>query len=174
MTRSLTMLLAAMTLPAGAQGIPFSQHGIVSQRVGLTTITIEANRPVARGRTLFGDLIPWGSIWHPGADSATTFTTDRSIAVEGQTLPAGRYSVWTIPTESRWTVIFSRQANVYHTPYPGEAHDILRVTVAPTPGSHMETMAFYFPVVQRDRAVLMLHWGTVAVPIALAVDNGDN
>ena len=54
--------------PTCGQGIPFSQHGTVSQRVGFTDITIAYNRPVAHGWTLFGKLVPWGKVWHPGAD----------------------------------------------------------------------------------------------------------
>ena len=144
-----------------------SQHGTLSQRVGTTDITISYNRPVARGRALFGDLVPWGRVWHPGADSATTIGFSKGVSVEGHDLAAGRYTLWTIPQADQWTVIFSRAVNVYHTPYPGEDHDVLRVTVTPEHGEPMETLAWYFPVVAADSAVLRLHWGETIVPIRI-------
>ena len=164
------MLLAAG--PAAAQQIPWSQRGEVHQRVAFTDIAITYNRPVARGRTLFGGLVPWDAVWNPGADSATTIAVSREILVEGQTLPAGRYTVWMVPGRERWTVIFSTAVDVFHIPYPGQRHDALRVTVTPERGDHMETLAFYFPTVERARAVLRLHWGDTVVPLSIEAPGG--
>src|SRR5205085_7548555 len=66
-----------------AQGYPFSQRGSVTQHVAHTTIAIEYGRPVARGRALFGQLVPWDSVWHPGADSATRISFDHPVLLEG-------------------------------------------------------------------------------------------
>jgi hypothetical protein len=164
------VLLCAVALfvPARsrAQGYPFSQRSTITQNVALTTLSVTYGRPVARGRTLFGQLVPWDSVWHPGADSATRLTVDHDIVVEGHALKAGEYSMWLIPREhASWTVIFSRAAHVFHIPYPGAAKDVLRVDVATESLSHMETMAFEFPLVLRDDAVMRIHWGTVGVPI---------
>lgn len=163
-------LLALAPVPgARAQGIPFSQHGTVSQRVGFTDISIEYNRPVARGRRLFGDraMVPWGKVWHPGADSATIISFSRDVLVEGRPLAAGSYTLWTIPGPDEWTVIFSRAVHVFHIPYPGAQHDALRVTVKPDSGAHMEVLAYYFPVVTPDSTVLRLHWGETIVPVRI-------
>jgi hypothetical protein len=162
--------LLALLVPAALtaqEGIPFSQHGGVLQVMGLDTITISYNRPVARGRRLFGHLVPWGHIWHPGADSATTVTFTKDLIVEGRPLAAGSYTLWTIPDSLKWTVIFSRALHVFHTPPPSSDFDVLRVKVKPEQGAHMEVMAFYFPVVGPDSATLRLHWGTTIVPIRL-------
>jgi len=157
----------AAASPLAAQGIPFSQHGSVSQRVGVTDIAIEYNRPVTRGRTLFGDhaLVHWNEVWHPGADSATTITFSRDVLIEGQPLAAGSYTLWTVPRPDRWTVVFSHALHIFHFPYPGEAQDALRVDVTPETGGHMDALAFYFPVVAPDSTVLRLHWGEMVVPI---------
>ena len=165
----LAALLLAAAAPAAAQGIPFSQHGSVSQRVGFTDIAIEYNRPVARGRTLFGDraVVRWGRVWHPGADSATTITFSRDVLVEGKPLKAGSYTLWTIPQPGVWTVIFSSAVHVFHIPYPGEAQDVLRLEVKPERGEHMDALAFYFPVVAPDSAVLRLHWGETILPVRI-------
>ena len=148
--------------------VPRSQHGTVTQRVGTTEIAISYNRPVARGRELFGTLVRWGRMWHPGADSATTISFSKDVTIDGQALKAGRYSLWTIPEESKpWTVIFNRGVGGWHTSYPGESQDALRLTVTPETGSHLETLTYYFPMVDADSAVLRLQWGTVVVPLMI-------
>src|SRR6267154_2515582 len=94
---------------ARTQGYPFSQRGSVTQMVAFTEISVVYGRPVARGRALFGSLVPWDSVWHPGADSATRVTFSRDVLVEGKLLRSGEYSLWLIPREhAPWTVIFSR------------------------------------------------------------------
>ncbi len=164
MSISLALIVVALL-----QQVPRSQHGSVTQRVGITDIGISYNRPVARGRELFGSggIVHWGRVWHPGADSATTISFSRDVSIAGQPLTAGRYTLWTIPAEppQPWTVIFSRALGVWHTPYPGESSDVLRVTVASEQGAHMEALAYYFPVVTPDSALLRLHWGTTIVPL---------
>ena len=95
-----------------------------------------------------------------------TLTT--RVMADGQPLAAGTYSLWTEPNPGRWTFIFSRAHPVYHTPYP-EGQDALRVPVTPRTGQHMETMAFYFPIVEGKQAELALHWGVVIVPLVLEV-----
>src|SRR3954471_230919 len=163
---SASLLLCVAPNISRAQGYPPSQRGSVSQNVAYTTISIAYGRPVARGRALFGSLVPWDQIWHPGADSATRITLNHDIVVEGKPLRAGEYSLWLIPREhSPWTLIFSRAAHVFHKPYPGERFEVLRVDVAPEQASPVESFAIYFPMVLRDEAVMQLHWGTTAIPI---------
>ena len=162
-------ILAAVSLGA-VQGVPFSQHGTVSQRVSYTNIDIEYNRPVARGRELFGALVKWDSIWHPGADSASRIRFDKDVVLQDKALAKGEYSFWLIPRRSApWTLILSKAAHVFHQPYPGPGHDVLRVDIAPEKGAHMETMAFYFPVVGRDSTILRMHWGETVLPIRIKV-----
>ena len=146
-----------------------SQAGAVSQRIANTEITLTYSRPVARGRDLFGALVPYDAIWNPGADQATAMAVTRDITVNDQPLAAGKYSLWSIPRADTWTMIFSRAADVYHTPYPGESEDALRLEVRPEPGPHMEALLFYFPVVEGKDAVLRLHWGEVMVPLGISV-----
>jgi len=168
----LVLLAASSGLLAGqtpAPGTPKpSQHAEVSQHVGATTITLVYNRPVARGRELFGALVPYGRVWCPCADDATTLALTTGVKIEGQALAAGTYSVWTEPGPDVWTVIFNRTATAWHTRYPA-GQDVLRVKVTPRAGAHMETLAFYFPIVDGRNAELVLHWGTVVVPMQIEV-----
>jgi hypothetical protein len=122
---------------------------------------------VARGRELFGALVPYGQVWNPGADQATAVAFTRDVTVDGQPLAAGKYSLWSIPGAERWTMIFSRAADVYHTPYPGEAEDALRLEIAPEVAPHAEVLTFDVPAVEGKDAVLRLRWGSTAVPMAI-------
>lgn len=146
-----------------------SQSGSVWQEVANTAITITYDRPVARGRELFGGIVAFGEIWNPGANDATAIEFSRNVTINGNALPAGKYSLWAIPDPNRWTIIFNRQADVYHTPYPGEEHDALRFMASPRRGAHMETLAFYFAEVEKKDAELRLHWGETYIPFSIAV-----
>lgn len=154
--------------PTAQSKVRASQRGSVTQRIADTTITLDYSRPVARGRELFGKLVPWGRIWCPGADNATTIEVSTAVKIDGKDLPAGKYSLWAEPGEDRWTLIFNRDHAVWHTRYP-EGQDALRIEATPRTGSQMETLAFYFPVVDGRKAELVLHWGTVVVPISIEV-----
>lgn len=168
---AVVVALALCSGSAAAQDAPKikpSQHGSVSQRIADTTVTLAYNRPVARGRELFGTLVPYGKIWCPCADDATTIELSAAVKIDGHELAAGKYSVWTVPTDGKWTIIFNRQAATWHTKYP-EGQDALRLEVTPRTGAHMETMAFYFPVVEGKKAELVLHWGTTVVPLVIEV-----
>jgi hypothetical protein len=163
---------ATTTTPTGIMPldqVSKSQAATVSQRVANTDIAITYSRPVARGRALFGALIPYNEVWNPGADQATAISFSRDVQIGGHSLPAGKYSVWAIPRPDSWTIVFSKAADVYHTPYPGEAQDALRFDVRPEKGPHMEVLTFYFPIVEGKDAVLRLHWGEVMVPLSIRV-----
>lgn len=149
-----------------AQTIRKSQLASVMQMVGATRIEIIYHRPVARGRELFGSLVPWGRIWSPSADTTAIFKTTSDLDIGGATLPAGNYSLWAIPDRASWTIIFSSVVPVFHVRYP-EGKDVLRVKAPPHPADHMETLAFYFPMVDADSATLSLHWGKTIVSVPL-------
>jgi hypothetical protein len=168
--RGLSLILAAVVLAPSAsspaQGYPPSQRGSVTQNVAFTEIVVRYGRPVARGRALFGQLVPWDSVWHPGADSATRISFNHDVLLDEHEVRAGEYSVWLIPRDRRpWTVILSRAAHVFHKPYPGASADLLRFDVAPESLSHMESLAIYFPSVVKDEATMRIHWGETGVPI---------
>jgi hypothetical protein len=139
----------------------------VTQSVGGTEIAIRYYRPVLRGRTPFPGIVNWGRTWTPGADSATRIETSAPLEIDGNLLPAGKYSMWVVPQENdAWTVIFNRTADAFHLTYD-QAEDALRIKVRPITGPPMETLGFYFPVVDADSAVLNLHWGTTVLPLKI-------
>lgn len=81
-------------------------------------------------------------------------------------MPKGTYSIWAIPGPEEWTFILSHAAKVFHEPYPA-GKDALRISLRQETGPHMETLGFYFPMVDSDSALLYLHWGEAVVPIRL-------
>ncbi len=150
-----------------AQKIKKSQKASLSQTIDKTEITITYFRPVARGRALFGELVPYDKVWQPGANNATIFEVTEDIDVEGSTLPAGKYSLWAIPGETQWTFIFSNKWDAWHTKYP-KKDDALRVQIESEKGMHMETLAYYFPYIEAKEAVLHFHWGKTIVPLKIS------
>lgn len=155
------------TLPL--EEVRSSQAAAVAQRVADTEITVTYSRPVARGRTLFGELVPYDEVWNPGADQATAIALTRDVEINGHPLEAGKYSLWAIPRRGSWTVILSHAADVYHTPYPGEPEDALRFDVDARDGPHTEMLTFDFPSVDGKEARLELRWGTTVVPFSIHV-----
>jgi hypothetical protein len=169
LTGVLAAILASLALGCGgrpAGSIPKSQHARVEQRIGRVLVTIEYNRPVARRRHLFGGIVPYGAAWDPGADAASTITFDGDVELEGHPMPKGTYSIWAVPEPEKWTFILSHAAKVFHQPYP-EGKDALRLTLTPRTGAYMETLGFYFPMVDADSALLYLHWGETVAPVRL-------
>ena len=161
-----TSLLAAS--PSQAQMYPFSQRGGVMQHVAFTTIGIEYGRPTARGRVLFGALVPWDSVWHPGADGATEIVISKDILIEGREVKAGTYTTWLIPRAgAKWTFILSNATGVPHTPYPGPGRDAVRIDVQADSSAHLETLTFHFPVVLREDATLRLQWGVTGISLRI-------
>jgi len=169
--KAISLAIAAALLPAALSAqVRASERGTVSQIIDGTTISLDYSRPVARGRTLFGGVVRWGHQWTPGANWATTLETDHDIQINGQALPKGRYSVWMIPNPDEWVVILSRMARAFHTQPPADSATQARFAVKPQSGSHMETLAWYFPVIAPDAATLRLHWGTTVIPLHLTVE----
>lgn len=160
------LLAGALTSCASASAPPVSQRAEVRQHVGATEVIVTYGRPSARGRSLFGALVPWGVVWNPGADDASAIRFSRAVRFNGQRLDAGAYSIWAIPDSVRWTVILSRAAKVYHEPYP-EGRDALRTTVAVEQGPFVESLQFSFPVASADSATLALQWGTTLLRFPL-------
>ena len=143
-----------------------SQLATVSQLMGDAKIDIVYRRPVARGRELFGRLVPWSRIWTPSADSAALFTTSADLEVNGSSLRAGSYAIWMIPERETWTVIFTSKP-AFHLTLPARSDEVLRVTARSQQGDHMETLGFYFPMADADSAILNMHWGKTVVPISI-------
>jgi hypothetical protein len=112
----------------------FSPEEEVVFEQGDLSIKVFYNRPSKKGREIFGGLVPYDTVWRTGANEATTFETNRDLVIEGQTLKAGKYSVWTIPRENIWTIIFNSEHGQWGVNSKGEPNrnpelDVLKVEV---------------------------------------------
>lgn len=145
-----------------------SPNAAVVQTIGTTEVLVQYGRPSAKGREVFGSLVPYGEVWRTGANEAATFTASADVTVEGQRLPAGTYALFTIPGEDSWTVIFNRTAEQWGAFNYDEAEDALRVEVEPAAIPMQEQFQILFEGVTGDAAVMHLHWDTVGVPVRIA------
>jgi len=96
------------------------------------TIKIDYSSPRAKGRKIFGDasekaLVPYGQIWRTGANDSTTFVTDANLNVGGKAVPAGSYTIFTVPKADAWSLVISKKTGEWGTDYPGEKEDLVRV-----------------------------------------------
>jgi hypothetical protein len=111
-------------LDASGKGMgPLSPRDSVSARVGDAGISIKYARPGKRGRVIFGDIVPWDTVWRTGANDATVLTTDRDLVVGGTVVPAGSYSLFTIPTRTKTTLIINRETMRDGEPLAGTDYD---------------------------------------------------
>jgi hypothetical protein len=124
--------LAAVCLVAGfacgrvrAQVVSPPQHAVCKLADG-KSIAVNYSSPRMRGRKIFGDLVPYGEVWRAGADDATSFTTNTDLVAGGKNIPAGRYTLFTLPTPAKWTLIVSKQIGEWGIPYPGAQYDLTR------------------------------------------------
>lgn len=167
----LALIALCVAVPGCARSqVMASEHGMVSQRVDGTTITIQYYRPERRGRdNLIGGVVKWGSTWTPGANWATTIDVDHDVTIEGHALAKGTYSIWMIPQPNEWTVILSSAWKRFHVQGPDPSAREVRFTVKPEQSPTTDVLTFTFPAVEADATTLLLQWGTSAVPLHITV-----
>lgn len=147
-----------------------SQHALVSQRIGITDITISYHRPLVAGRKVWGGLVPYGDVWRSGANENTTITFSDPVTIEGQALDRGTYGLHMIPTADEWTIIFSKNSTSWGSFTYNKAEDALRVTVKPHAADMHEALTYDFDDVKPGSTVVVLEWEKVAVPFKVGVD----
>ena len=148
-----------------------SPKATVEQRVGLTDISIEYSRPGVRGRTIFGDLVPFGKTWRTGANSNTKITFSSDISIEGQTLKAGSYGLYTVPNENSWEIMFYAESDNSGVPRDWDNAKIVAKTSVEVFSMPMnvETFTITFDDVSSTSAVIGLLWEKTYVGIKFEV-----
>jgi hypothetical protein len=94
---------------------------------GGKSLTIDYSSPRAKGRKIYGDLVPYGKVWRAGANEATTFVTDTDLTVGGTAVPAGSYTMFVVPNADKWTLVISKKTGEWGTAYPGPGQDFARI-----------------------------------------------
>ena len=150
-----------------------SEHAVLTQRIGITDITLNYHRPLANGRQIWGKVVPYGKVWRAGANENTTVTFSDPVTIEGQPLDKGTYGLHMIPGENQWTVIFSKVSSAWGSFSYKQDEDALRVTVKPQTAEFHDALTYDFDDLKPDSAVVTLRWEKVAVPFKVAVNVND-
>ncbi len=150
---------------------PFSK---ISQQVGLTDVTLEYSRPSAKGRVVFGALVPYNKVWRTGANAATKITFKEVAKIGGKTIQPGEYAIYTIPDENRWTIII--HSNTSLRSIAGGAYkpsnDVFRFEIAPKNNNYVETFTCQFSQIKTNTLMLDISWENtlISIPIEVEVD----
>ena len=150
-----------------------SQHAVVTQRIGITDITVNYHRPLANGRQIWGKVVPYGQVWRAGANENTIISFSDPVTIEGQPLDKGTYGLHMIPGENQWTVIFSKNSTAWGSFTYKQEEDALRVNVKPQTAEAHDALTYDFDEVKPDSAVVTMRWDKVAVPFKVAVKVND-
>jgi tetratricopeptide (TPR) repeat protein len=153
-----------LTLPRG------SQYASVTQRIGLTDISITYHRPGVKEREIWGGLVPYEQVWRAGANENTTISFTHDVMVEGKKLSAGTYGLHMVPTGGDWTIVFSKNYTSWGSFSYTESEDAARVTVTPRSGEHWEWLEYGFEDVTKNSAEAQLRWEKLVVPFKVEVD----
>jgi hypothetical protein len=171
----LLLLPALAAAPALAQAPRLSlpdpsPHASVSQRVGLTDITIDYHRPAVGKRKIWGGLVPYDEVWRAGANENTTLTFSSPVTVGGKQLAAGTYGLHMIPTAKTWTVALSTVSTAWGSFSYDPKEDAVRFTVTPTQAEHEESLEYRFENPTETSATVVLHWERLMVSFPITVD----
>ncbi|MDQ3037070.1 MAG: DUF2911 domain-containing protein [Myxococcota bacterium] len=147
-----------------------SVRAAVEQTVGVTNLRVDYSSPAARGRTIFGELLPYGELWRAGANAATRLELSSDVTIFGAAVPAGAYSIFMIPGETEWTVILNRDSQGRGYSGHDESEDVARGTVTPSDAPPRERLAYTFDDTTETSTNLVLDWAgkRVAIPIEVA------
>ncbi len=143
----------------------------IRQTVGITEIAVTYHRPAVAGREVWGKLVPYGEIWRAGANENTTVEFSTDVKIGGKPLKAGTYGFHVLPTQKKFTVIFSTASTSWGSFSYDQKEDALRVTVVPKPlPTSEERLAFRFDEPSNTKTTLTLAWEKLAVPVVIEVD----
>ena len=146
----------------------------IKQNFGLSTIELSYSRPNAKGRVIFGDLVPFGNVWRTGANSATTLTFGEEVTIGDKKIAAGKYGLLSIPGKNSWILIITKQLDVTSpSAYKAES-DLVRVNVNPVANANkVETFTMQFTNVKSSSCELNLQWEntSISLPISTEVDS---
>ena len=171
------LLLWSFAVGAQIQHPKASPFATVRQDIGLTTVSVEYSRPAARGRELFGGLVPYGRIWRVGANESTKITVNTEVDILGNKLSAGTYALYAFPEEGSWQVVFHKNTTHWgdgRTDYdPSE--DAFRVKIQPqTRQIWRENFLISFDSITHNGAIMEWKWGYTVVHLPIGVNTREN
>ena len=147
---------------------------MIKQNFGLSSIELSYSRPNAKGRVIFGELVPFVKVWRTGANQASTLTFGEDVTIGDKKIAAGKYGLLSIPSKNNWILIITKQLDVTSPSAYKEENDLVRVNVKPIVGANkVETFTMQFTNVKSSSCELTLQWEntTVSLPISTDVDS---
>jgi len=172
---ALALFLAGVCFKSNAQAprIPdASPTQTIIQDFGLGKVTITYSRPSVKGRVIFGGINPFGQVWRTGANAATTLTFSENVIVEGHSVKAGTYSLFTIPDKDEWTIILNKTAKQWGAYSYNEADDLLRFKEKPVYlAEKREAFTIQFSNITTHSTDLHLVWDHTSISIKLNTDD---
>jgi hypothetical protein len=164
-----TLALAVGTIAVAQAQAPKSPHETTKGTIDGATISIEYGRPSVRGRKIMGELVPYGKVWRTGADEATTLTTDKAIQIGGASLPAGKYTLYTLPGASDWQLIVNKQTGQWGTVYD-EKQDLARTPLKKSaPSAPVEQLTISIDKNPAGGGVLKIAWENTELTAPITV-----
>lgn len=131
------------------------------------TVTVDYSSPRAKGRKIFGGLVPYGEVWRTGANEATTFVTNANLQIEGKDVPAGNYTIFTVPEQGKWTLIINKQTGEWGIPYKYEGNELARVPMQVSrTASPVENFTIKFDQ-NGGTCTMMMSWENTAASVAI-------
>ncbi len=148
-----------------------SSSQTIIQEFGLGKVTVKYSRPNIKGRSVEKDLAPFGEVWRTGANDATVITFTDAVSIEGNTVPAGEYAIFTIPGKDEWTIILNKETKQWGSYEYKQSEDVLRFKVKPIKISEKtETFSIQFSNVMPSSAILDLVWDNFKVSVKMTTD----
>ncbi len=166
------LLVSAHNLFAQTVRFPSPSSGaVVKQSIGITDITITYSRPGVKGREVWGKLVPYNELWRTGANLATVLEVTDEVMIEGQKLPAGKYSLFTIPAQTgEWTLVINKNPALGGTAGYKQEEDVFRTKVKPQmQTASREWLEFSFEDLTDSSANIVLYWERLRLPIKMTV-----
>lgn len=174
MKKLLTIAAFAIGSGAFAQSLTTPQPSTtqtIKQNFGLSSIELSYSRPNMKGRTVMGNLVPFGKVWRTGANSATTLTFGDDVTIGNKLVTAGKYGLLSIPGKDSWVLIITKQLDVTSPAAYKEESDVVRVTVAPTTiKDKVESFTMQFGNVKSNTCSLDLMWENTSVSLPISTD----
>lgn len=171
------LMLSAFSLTSSAQGLKLpslSPTAKISQQFSVSEIEIEYSRPSARGRKVFGELVPFGQVWRTGANASTKLTVGEDFNIGGTEVKAGKYSFYTIPGANEWTVILNSDLGNWGAMGYSTDKDVARFTVKPSSISNkVETFTIEVADITFNTCNIVLKWENTKVVVPVKVNNAD-
>lgn len=165
------MFLGTELSQAQVQLPPASSTTTIIQGLGIKNIILSYQRPNAKGRKIFGDLVPYNEVWRTGANNIPTLTLDEEVEIEGNKVPAGTYGLFTIPTPSEWTIILSKNPKQWGAYQYKQEDDFLRFKVKPQKlANKVETFTILFEDVTTNSTKVTLAWENTQVAFSIKTD----